>query len=52
MLIMTTEQIQRMNILFEKTLSLKATREELDEFYDLLNKMKDSFLTFLDNKKL
>jgi hypothetical protein len=42
MLIMTSEEIERMNILSEKTLTLKATRQELDEFYDLLNKMKNS----------
>jgi hypothetical protein len=39
---MTQDELKRMNILSEKTLSLKATREELDEFYDLLNKMKNS----------
>jgi hypothetical protein len=38
---MTTEKIQRMNILSEKTLSLKATRAELDEFHVLLNIMKE-----------
>ena len=42
MLIMTTKELKRMNMLSEKTLSSKATREELDEFYDLLNKMKNS----------
>lgn len=39
---MTNAEIERMNILSEKTLSLKASREELDEFYDLLNRMKNS----------
>lgn len=42
MLLMTTKEIERMNILSEKTLSLTATPEELDEFYELLNIMKKS----------
>jgi len=42
MLIMSTEELERMNLLSDKALSLTATREELDEFYDLLNKMKNS----------
>jgi hypothetical protein len=39
---MTTREIERMNILSEKTLSLTATPEELAEFYQLLNIMKKS----------
>jgi len=39
---MTIEELERMNHLSDKALSLTATREELDEFYDLLNKMKNS----------
>jgi hypothetical protein len=39
---MTTKEIERMNILSEKALSLKATPEELDEFYELLNITKNS----------
>jgi len=42
MLFMTNDEIERMNHLSDKALSLTATREELDEFYDLLNKMKNS----------
>jgi hypothetical protein len=42
MLMMTNEEYDRMNILSEKTLTLKASREELDEFYVLLERMKSS----------
>jgi uncharacterized protein YnzC (UPF0291/DUF896 family) len=38
---MSTKEIERMNILSKKTLSLKATPEELNEFYklfDIINK--------------
>jgi hypothetical protein len=39
---MTEDEIKRMNILSTKTLTLTATREELDEFYVLLNRMQAS----------
>jgi hypothetical protein len=39
---MTTKEIERMNILSEKILSLTATPEELAEFYELTNIMKKS----------
>jgi hypothetical protein len=39
---MTQDEIKRMNILSEKTLTLIATREELDEFYVLLDRMQAS----------